>query len=84
MASVRVPSHQGRADMMLNQNPTNYDAQVEQLAFSPAHLVPGIEPFLDKMLQVGGGIRGVVGLQSTWNNMEILITLKNPLETLSI
>ena len=70
--------------MVLNQNPTNYYAQVEQLAFSPAHLVPGIEPFLDKMLQVGGGIRGVVGLQSTWINMEILITLKSPLETLSI
>ena len=38
-----------------NQNPINYFTQVEQLAFCPAHLVPGIEPFLDKMLQVGGG-----------------------------
>ena len=28
----------------LNRNPRNYFAEVEQLAFSPAHLVPGIEP----------------------------------------
>ena len=70
--------------MVLNQNPTNYFTQVEQLAFCPAHLVPGIEPSPDKVLQVGGGIRGVVGLQSTWINMEILITLKSLLETLSI
>ena len=37
---------------MLNRNPKNYFAEVEQLAFSPAHLVPGIEPSPDKMLQV--------------------------------
>jgi len=35
----------------LNRNPRNYFAEVEQLAFSPAHLVPGIEPSPDKMLQ---------------------------------
>uniref|UniRef100_T1IVM3 Catalase n=1 Tax=Strigamia maritima TaxID=126957 RepID=T1IVM3_STRMM len=35
----------------LNRNPTNYFAEVEQIAFSPAHLVPGIEPSPDKMLQ---------------------------------
>ena len=29
---------------MLNRNPTNYFSEVEQIAFSPAHLVPGIEP----------------------------------------
>ena len=29
--------------LVLNQNPDNYFAQVEQIAFSPAHLVPGIE-----------------------------------------
>ena len=28
----------------LNRNPRNYFAEVEQIAFSPAHLVPGIEP----------------------------------------
>ena len=30
--------------IVLNRNPRNYFAEVEQLAFSPAHLVPGIEP----------------------------------------
>merc|ERR1712001_694320 len=35
----------------LNRNPRNYFAEVEQIAFSPAHLVPGIEPSPDKMLQ---------------------------------
>jgi catalase len=35
----------------LDRNPTNYFAEVEQIAFSPAHLVPGIEPSPDKMLQ---------------------------------
>ena len=53
MASVRVSSHQGRA----------YGAQPEphQLFHSsgaagllPRPLGPGIEPSLDKMLQVGG------------------------------
>jgi catalase len=37
--------------MVLNRNPSNYFAEVEQLAFSPAHMVPGIEPSPDKMLQ---------------------------------
>merc|ERR1712212_312514 len=37
--------------LVLNQNPDNYFAQVEQIAFSPAHLVPGIETSPDKMLQ---------------------------------
>ena len=37
---------------MLNRNPKNYFAEVEQLAFSPAHVVPGIEASPDKMLQV--------------------------------
>ena len=35
----------------LNKNPMNYFAEVEQAAFAPAHLVPGIEPSPDKMLQ---------------------------------
>lgn len=37
--------------MVLNQNPKNYFAEVEQIAFCPSHLVPGIEPSPDKMLQ---------------------------------
>jgi len=37
--------------LVLDRNPENYFAEVEQSAFSPSHLVPGIEPSLDKMLQ---------------------------------
>jgi len=37
--------------MTLNRNPENYHAEVEQSAFAPSHLVPGIEPSNDKMLQ---------------------------------
>ncbi|EGG16996.1 catalase [Cavenderia fasciculata] len=37
--------------MVLNRNPENYFAEVEQAAFSPSHMVPGIEPSPDKMLQ---------------------------------
>ena len=35
----------------LNKNPVNYFAEVEQVAFSPANLVPGIEPSNDRLLQ---------------------------------
>lgn len=37
--------------LVLNRNPGNYFAEVEQIAFSPANLIPGIEPSPDKMLQ---------------------------------
>jgi catalase len=37
--------------MVLNRNPENYFAEVEQAAFAPSHMVPGIEPSPDKMLQ---------------------------------
>ncbi|XP_041770407.1 catalase-like [Anopheles merus] len=37
--------------MVLDRNPNNYFAEVEQAAFAPSHLVPGIEPSPDKMLQ---------------------------------
>ena len=37
--------------MVLDRNPCNYFAQVEQIAFAPSHMVPGIEPSPDKMLQ---------------------------------
>ncbi len=37
--------------MVLNRNPENYFADVEQAAFSPANFVPGIGPSPDKMLQ---------------------------------
>lgn len=35
----------------LSRNPKNYFAEVEQIAFSPAHFIPGIETSPDKMLQ---------------------------------
>ena len=37
--------------MVLNENPLNYFAEVEQAAFSPSHLVPGVEPSADPVLQ---------------------------------
>ena len=37
--------------LTLDRNPNNYFAEVEQIAFAPSHLVPGIEPSPDKMLQ---------------------------------
>nr|AZL94246.1 catalase HPII [Cardiosporidium cionae] len=37
--------------LVLDRNPENYFSDVEQSAFSPAHLVPGIEASEDKMLQ---------------------------------
>lgn len=35
----------------LNENAENYFAEIEQLAFNPAHMVPGIEPSADPVLQ---------------------------------
>ena len=73
--------------MVFNQNHNNYYAQVEQLAFCLAHLVPGTEPSLDKMLQVGGG--GLCGWSEGcgwdskhWIKVEILININIPLETI--
>lgn len=37
--------------MVLNRNPENYFAEVEQATFSPGNLVPGIDVSPDKMLQ---------------------------------
>lgn len=37
--------------MVLNRNPENYFAEVEQATFSPGTMVPGIEASPDKMLQ---------------------------------
>ena len=36
----------------LDRNPKNHFAEVEQIAFCPAHMPPGIEASPDKMLQV--------------------------------
>ncbi|KAK6199855.1 secretory subunit [Pestalotiopsis sp. IQ-011] len=35
----------------LNKNVENYFAEIEQVAFSPSHLVPGVEPSADPVLQ---------------------------------
>lgn len=37
--------------LVLNRNPENFFADVEQAAFNPANMVPGIGPSPDKMLQ---------------------------------
>lgn len=37
--------------MVLDRNPENYFAEIEQLAFAPSHMPPGIESSPDKMLQ---------------------------------
>ncbi len=37
--------------MVLNENPSNFFAEIEQSAFEPANLVPGMGPSPDKMLQ---------------------------------
>jgi catalase len=37
--------------LTLNKNPENYFAEIEQAAFSPSHLVPGVEPSADPVLQ---------------------------------
>ena len=38
--------------MVLDRNPKNYFAEVEQMAFEPSNMPPGIEISPDKMLQV--------------------------------
>jgi catalase len=37
--------------MVLDHNPTNWFAEIEQAAFSPSNMVPGIEPSPDPILQ---------------------------------
>jgi catalase len=36
--------------LVLNRNPENFFAEIEQSAFEPANMIPGIEPSPDKML----------------------------------
>jgi len=38
-------------EFFLNENPQNYFAEIEQSAFNPAHMPPGIEPSADPVLQ---------------------------------
>ncbi|KAJ3567905.1 hypothetical protein NP233_g6058 [Leucocoprinus birnbaumii] len=37
--------------LVLNENPQNYFAEIEQAAFSPSHTIPYIEPSADPVLQ---------------------------------
>jgi catalase len=37
--------------LVLNKNVENYFAEIEQAAFSPSHMVPGVEPSADPVLQ---------------------------------
>lgn len=37
--------------MVLDRNPENFFAEIEQAAFSPSNFVPGVEPSPDKLLQ---------------------------------
>jgi len=37
--------------IVLNENPQNYFAEIEQVAFSPSHTIPYIEPSADPVLQ---------------------------------
>ncbi|BGP39163.1 hypothetical protein JCM10450v2_003117 [Rhodotorula kratochvilovae] len=37
--------------LTLNENVKNYFAEVEQAAFAPSHLIPGVEPSADPVLQ---------------------------------
>jgi catalase len=38
-------------EFVLNENAKNYFAEIEQVAFNPAHMIPGIEPSSDPVLQ---------------------------------
>ena len=38
-------------EFTLHENAKNYFAEIEQVAFNPAHMVPGIEPSADPVLQ---------------------------------
>ncbi|KAF8874739.1 catalase [Infundibulicybe gibba] len=37
--------------LVLNENPQNYFAEIEQIAFSPSHTIPYLEPSADPVLQ---------------------------------
>ncbi|GAA5897117.1 hypothetical protein JCM6882_001797 [Rhodosporidiobolus microsporus] len=37
--------------LVLNENPKNYFAEIEQIAFAPSHLIHGVEPTADPVLQ---------------------------------
>lgn len=61
--------------MVLDRNPSNYFAEVEQIAFAPSHMVPGIEPSPDKMLQ--GIYTYIIIFDSSFQHNMIRIATKN-------
>ena len=52
MAAQRLPADRGR--LTLDRNPTDYHTEIEQAAFEPNNLVPGITLSPDKMLLARG------------------------------
>lgn len=63
--------------LTLNENPTNYFTQIEQAAFTPAHMPPGIEASPDKMLQARMFAYGDAHLHRVGTN-NLLIPVNNP------
>ena len=43
-------------EFVLNENAINYFAEIEQAAFNPSHIPPGIEPSADPVLQSRPGL----------------------------
>ena len=60
--------------MVLNRNPKNYFAEIEQSAFNPASMVPGIEASPDKMLQVQYSYMHTVVTYNTVNIVQQHVT----------
>ena len=57
--------------LVLNRNPVNYFAEVEQMAYDPSNMPPGIEPSPDKMLQVNNSAHKIF----TWGAFRLLCCL---------
>ena len=51
LAARRLSAGRVRRELVLDRNPQNYFAEIEQAAFEPASIVPGIGFSPDKMLQ---------------------------------
>ncbi|KAH6874103.1 catalase-like domain-containing protein [Coprinopsis sp. MPI-PUGE-AT-0042] len=49
--------------LVLDENPQNYFAEIERIAFSPSHVIPHIEPSADPQLPVNAPIVPVANFQ---------------------
>jgi catalase len=56
----------------LNRNPENFFAEVEQAAFTPANIVPGISYSPDKMLQARLFSYGDAHRRQSWQHADLL------------